>query len=190
MSTSVQWIGSEGGPLLLLPSSLLSEWEGSNTPSQGRVAIAEFRYGDSDAPATDYDRACDVDEYLGLITVGNGLGLVLGNEPFATAWWPAQAGNGGMLVCRGYGEDDLEERINEVLMAVPADFGEDLGLRFSVPGGPLYLFDSAYSGCDVGTRTAYREIQLGAGVYSLTSGFYRPDDSTSLLLHRCSLIDT
>lgn len=189
MSAQIQWIGSGGGPLLLLPVSLLPEWEGADPPSLGRVVQAKFRTGGSDAPATDYDRACDVKGYLGLLTVGQGVGLVLGGGRFATAWWSVREDRERFIVCREYGEDDLEERINEVLMAVPDDFGEDVGLSFPVSGGPLYLFDSAYSGREVGTRADYREVRLAPGHYSLTSGFYRPDERTSLLLHRCSLID-
>ncbi len=189
MSTPIQWIGSGGGPLLLLPVSLLPEWEGANAPAHGRAVQAKSRTGGPDAPATDYDRACDIKGYLGVLTVGQGRGLVLGGEPFATAWWPGRAGKEGFLVRREYGDDDLEARISEVLMAVPNDFGERQELSFLVPGGSLYLFDSAYPGRDVGTRTSYREVQLAPGLYSLTSGSYRPDDRTSLLLHRCSLID-
>jgi len=189
MATPIRWIGSGGGPLLLLPVSLLPEWEGANAPAHGRVIQARSRTGGPDAPATDYDRACDVEGYLGILTIGQGTGLVLGGEPFATAWWPMQAGKEGLIVCREYGDDDLEERINEVLRAVSDDFGESVGLSFPVPNGPLYLFDSAYPGRDVGTRTTYREVQLAPGDYTLTSGFYRPDDRTSLLLHQCLLID-
>ena len=178
MSSPIRWIGSGGGPLLLLPASLLPEWGGSNPSPHGR-----------DVQTTDYDRSCGTRDYLGLITVGQGMGLVLGGEPFATTWWLVRGDKGGLIVRREYGEDDLEERIDEVLMAVPDDFGEKLWLRLSIPSSPLFLFDSAYPGGDVGTRTTYREVQLAPGLYTLTSGFYRPDDSTSLLLHRCSLTD-
>lgn len=68
----MHWIESTGGPLLLLEGALLPQWHGS--------------FGNSDA-VTDYDRACQIEDYVGTVEVGGGFGLVLGEEPFPTTWW-------------------------------------------------------------------------------------------------------
>ena len=47
----MSWVSSEGGPLILIGKSDLSNWEG----------IDGF----------DYDRACPVEDYVGVIEVGN-----------------------------------------------------------------------------------------------------------------------
>ncbi len=82
------WMESGGGPLLLVPGEYLPFWGGIDPPTDGRQIVAHFRYGGDDAPATDYDRACDVDDYLGVIEVGSGCGVVLGDEPLPTAIVP------------------------------------------------------------------------------------------------------
>jgi hypothetical protein len=68
----LKWIESTGGPLLLLERALLPYWHGS--------------FGNTTA-ATDYDRACEIADYVGAIEVGSGIGVVLGEEPFSTTWW-------------------------------------------------------------------------------------------------------
>ena len=68
------WFQSNGGPLLVLDQLWLPAWSGypnSDLPF--------------DAPKTDYARACAVEDVLGLLTVGDGTGLVLGDEPLASA---------------------------------------------------------------------------------------------------------
>jgi hypothetical protein len=71
-----EWANTGGGPLITMSSDLLKDWYGSfdaPTPREAR-----FRFNNSNAPATDYDRACDVDDNLAEITVGEGTALVLG----------------------------------------------------------------------------------------------------------------
>ena len=64
------WIESAGGPLLALRPDCLPLWEGIDPPSEGRRVEASFRWENASAPATDYDRACDVEGYAGVIQVG------------------------------------------------------------------------------------------------------------------------
>jgi hypothetical protein len=87
---AVRWMQSNAGPLLLVPGEHLPSWEGVAPPADGRHIEAQFRWNRRDAPATDYDRACDVTGYLGLLSIGTGHGLVLGDELHATAWLAPQ----------------------------------------------------------------------------------------------------
>jgi hypothetical protein len=111
--------------LLLVPGEHLLAWEGSDPPSAGRKVEAKFRWHDPNDPATDYDRACDVEDYLGLIEVGTGKGQVLGGDPeMMTAWLPAgppgdedTLAPGGMLVRWSYAES--EEEILRFLAEMP-----------------------------------------------------------------------
>ena len=83
------WLTSDGGPLLLLARAYLRYWGGIDPPTGGRTIEARFRWsGTAATPATDYDRACDVDDELGLLAVGPGHALVLGDEPLATSGGP------------------------------------------------------------------------------------------------------
>ena len=51
-------------------------------------------------PASDYDRACDVDDYVGILQVGSGKGIVLGQDPLPATCQALP--NGGLLIARLY----------------------------------------------------------------------------------------
>jgi hypothetical protein len=184
----LDWMNSNGGPLLLVPGEYLTLWEGIEPPSAGRRVQATFRWDDPAAPATDYDRACDVQGYLGAIRIGDGTGLVLGDEPTATAWWPVgpdtgggPAAAGGMLVRSIYA--DSEAHILEVLSPIrEVDWAED-GITFHVGQQPVYLIDAAFAGSEL-EGDDHLTIQLPVGSYTVATAVYEPDSATSLVLHR------
>ena len=79
---------TDGGPLIVVPEAAAAHWEGSDTPSAGRVVSATTRWADPNDPATDYDRACDVDpEYAAALRVGESWGIVLGTEVAQEVQW-------------------------------------------------------------------------------------------------------
>jgi Immunity protein 21 len=175
----LQWMASEGGPLLLLAAPLLVHWEGADPPSAGRAVSATFRATGPGTPATDYDRACDVPDELGVLEVGPGHGLVLGDEPAATAWWPLP--DGGLLVRWHHAESEAA-----VLAALRAAPLKGFGLptcRFSVSAAPLMLFDAALPGPEA-QRGAHLWLTVPVGEYTVTTADHRPDRATSLTLHR------
>ena len=178
-SRALQWINSNGGPLLLLPSSLLGVWEGADEPEPYRGVEARSRWNPG-GPATDYDRACDVTELVGTIQVGVGEGLGLADEPLATTWWPAPEIGGGILVRWEYADSD--GAAGRWVTAIPGSLPWEPSVRFSFDKGPLVLFDSAEAGPDPwGPRL---EIGLLGGVYDVHTIRWRADLTTSLLLHR------
>jgi hypothetical protein len=69
------WTESNGGPLLLLPESLLPSWRGVPHDADGVVS-------------GDYGRACAVEGYAGVIPVADGVGLVLGGMLMPSTWAP------------------------------------------------------------------------------------------------------
>src|SRR5690348_5768536 len=115
-----QWVTCDGGPLLLVEKKHLFAWEGSDNPSPGRRVEAQFRWNPN-GPATDFDRACDVDDYVGLIDVGVGKGLVLGDETFMTTWLPLK--DGGILVRWVFGKN--EESVLAAAKLVPDEAYHD-----------------------------------------------------------------
>ena len=79
---------NDGGPVIIVPQAALQAWEGGDPPSEGRVVEARTRWDAATAPATDYDRACDVDpESAGLLEIGTSWGVVLGTAAAQTAHW-------------------------------------------------------------------------------------------------------
>ena len=79
---------NDGGPLIIVPQAAIESWEGSDAPSGRRKVDAVFRWRDPDAPACDYDRACDVDpENAGALDIGGSWGIVIGTAAAQSAQW-------------------------------------------------------------------------------------------------------
>ncbi len=183
----LNWVGSNGGPLLLVPGEHLPSWGGVEPPADGRRIEAQFRFNGPDEPATDYDRACDVMGWLGLLNIGDGYGMVLGGEPLDTAWQPtAAAGDGGddtggLLIRWVYA--DHEADIIAARAHVPQTAWQDEGLVLSVGHEPLYLLDAACPGSEL-EGDGHLMIPLPPGRYAFATAEYEPESHTSLLLHR------
>jgi hypothetical protein len=158
---------------------LLGAWDGTEPAEPHRSVQTTFR-GNGDGPATDYDRACEVNEWLGVLAVASGEGLVLGGEPLPTAWLPVAHGTGGLLVRWQYAESDSAAA--RWLSAVPPELPWRWSVRFAFDAGPLMLFDAAEAGLDpLGSRL---ELPLTIGRYDIHTVQWQPDSVTSLLLHR------
>ena len=80
------WISTDGGPLIVLDEQLLDAWGG-------------IPLDDTD-PATpnDYERTRTIRDYLGMLPVGDGWGVVLNDEPLATTWWALPDGDSSIFV--------------------------------------------------------------------------------------------
>jgi hypothetical protein len=163
MDSSLKWISSEGGPLILLEHRLISSWGGAFAPQD----------------ETDYDRACAIEDYVGLISVGPGYGLVLGDEPMQTSWSTLTEENGGVLVRWQWARN--ENAVIRTLHQVPEELWTHTDLSFSKTEGPLLLFDAACPGKNIVSSLT---IDLGRGRYSIDFAHYQPDRETSLILHR------
>ena len=175
------WIQSNGGPLLLLPATLLTEWSGSEAPPAAREVVASFRWRPG-GPATDYDRACDVSDYVGVIAVGAGEGLVLGEEPDPTTW--LADGHGGILARWIHAPSG--EEVAAALERVPMELSWELAGTFRVVGSPLVLFDAAEPGVE--PLLPRLKLEVAPGLYAVAQVAYRPDAETALRLVRLQRI--
>jgi hypothetical protein len=178
------WIESGGGPLLLLSSEYLADWEGVDSPSNGRIVQATFRWNGPGTAATDYDRACDIDDYIAAIPVGSGTGLVLNQEPMPTTWQHYDDQIGGLLI--RWMQGDAETDVLELLPHSPNPVWEPGHITFTVGSAPLYLFDAVSPGNEL---DEHLPIALSAGVYLITTALHKPDDRTSFVLHRFTRLD-
>jgi hypothetical protein len=158
---TLRWINSGGGPLLLLEKSLLPYWGGAYTSN-----------GD-----TDYDRACAIEGYIGLIEVGDGNAIVLGDEPLQTSLLRLPNEEGLMVIRWEFAPDEFA-----VLNALGHEgVRQQADISVSFKGGPLVLFDSAYSGLEIEDSL---ETTLRPGSYQLDTMRLQPNKQTSLILHR------
>jgi hypothetical protein len=171
-----EWI-SCNSPLLLVAKDHLRAWEGSDVPAECRRIQAQFRWN-PDGPATDYDRACDVDDYVGVIDVGSGKAIVLGDEPLMTTWLPLT--DGGLLVRWVYA--DSEDALLVAAHSLPNDAYEDSGLSFLVGASPLVLL----AACESSEDKIYPriEFEIPPGRYRILTSQYEADAGTSLICHR------
>ncbi|MEG8274690.1 immunity 21 family protein [Streptomyces sp. AHA2] len=156
----VEWVESGGGPLIAVPETVLPFWAGA----------------DGEETASDYDRACEVDGQAGLLPVGDGTALVLGDEPAATAYLP-----GPGLFVRWCAADSEEELLASVPSAsATAEWGPELAWK--VPG-PVRLFDAAWPGTAI-ADTGQVRIALEPGTYGVRAARVRPGPETWLDLVR------
>ncbi|MET8451378.1 immunity 21 family protein [Streptomyces sp. NPDC005209] len=151
---AVEWVESGGGPLIVVPEAVLPFWAGA----------------DGEDMATDYDRACEVDGYVGLLPVGNSAALVLGDEPASTSYLPDHA-----AFVRWSAANSEEELLAGVPAALDAAaWGDEV--RWDVPG-PVVLFDSAWPG-DESERAEHLRVPLEAGAYAVRAAYARPGPET------------
>jgi hypothetical protein len=168
---------------LLLPSTLLSEWSGIDVP-QFRAVSATFRWNLKEDRASDYDRACDISDYVGVIPVGYGEGLVLNDNPCATAWLPTEWG--GLLVRWEYAEND--EAIQDALIRLPNTLAWEPKGTFHIVGSPQELFNSAEPGEEqVQPRLT---LKMAEGMYSVRWVRHAPDASTAFGLIELRRVST
>jgi hypothetical protein len=162
---SLIWLESTGGPLILLEEDLLPYWGGY---------LSSFNSG-----VTDYERACEVSDYLGSIKVASRSGVLLGEQPYATTWWEPSELDDGLIVRWVSGEDEAAS-IQE-LTQVPISNWERTNVEIEVVNGRLVLFDSVEPGDNIET---FIVIQKPKGTYVAETQHYNPDSNTSLILHR------
>jgi hypothetical protein len=152
----VEWVQSGGGPLIAVPETVLPFWTGA----------------DGEENASDYDRACEIDGYLGLLPVGDSAALVLGDQPASTAFLPEH----GAFVRLWAAESEDEVLAGVAAAFTSADWGQEV--RWEVPGTVL-LFDSAWPGNDT-DRTDCLRVELEPGRYAVRAANVQPGPETWL----------
>ncbi|MFJ9538954.1 immunity 21 family protein [Streptomyces sp. NPDC101225] len=153
---TVEWVESGGGPLIAVPETVLPFWAGA----------------DGEENASDYDRACEVDGFVGLLPVGDSAALVLGDEPASTAYLPEHA-----TFVRWWAANTEDELLAGVPAALAAaDWGQEV--HWAVPG-PVLLFDSAWPGNET-HRTDTLRVELAAGRYAVRAAHAQPGPETWL----------
>ncbi|MET8947459.1 immunity 21 family protein [Streptomyces sp. NPDC004542] len=153
---AVEWGESGGGPLVAVPEAVLPFWAGA----------------DGEDLATDYDRACEIDGYVGLLPVGDSAALVLGDEPASTSFLP---GHGTFVRwCAADSEEELPAGVPAALDAAVREHE----VLWDVPG-PVLLLDSAWPGAGT-DRAEHLRVPLEAGRYSVRAAYARPGPETWL----------
>ncbi|MEW2429213.1 Imm21 family immunity protein [Micromonospora sp. NPDC047644] len=153
------WVDSGGGPLIVVPTTALGEWKGAS---------------DGDGSWDDYDRACRIDGYVGVLEVGADQALVLADEPASTTYLPDRR-----IFVRWLYADSEAEVVRLVPRALEIADWQDAGTWTT--SGPAELFDSGYTG-DGLKHTTHLAVDLARGTYLIRTAVVQPDRSTALVL--------
>lgn len=180
----LKWINSAGGPLILISDKSYNLWSGILK----RSSYLDNKIEDADdflnAEEADYGKACLVQDYLGVVNVGNGTALILGDEPLLMTFFHSV--DGRVAIARWfYGED--EELVDNNLKTI--DFNStdnwEFALTLNLSSENQYLFDSA---CFAGMLNKGNNDCLSANIkqgdYKIWTSIYEPDKKTKLIIHR------
>ncbi len=162
----MNWINSEGGPLLLLSENHISKWLG----------VVEHNEEESD-----YDRACRVDDYVGLVEVDGGYGLVFDDEPLQTTWLEQMAGYSGVFIRWRYAKNEIS--ILREIERVPEFVFRSSEIMFVTNCSKHFLFDAALSGLNLQSND-FLIVTLNPGKYKIQTGLFQPNKETAMILHR------
>jgi hypothetical protein len=155
----MQWITSAGGPLVLVPEGMAGEWRGAT------------------ADGLDYDAACAVSDYAGIIRWHGADVLVLNDEPLATTSFVAA---GRLMFLRWmYAPSeaailDLLPGIDQLLPPACAETGLVLSSRSHA------LFDAGAPGDRV---EPILRVEVEPGRYSVQTHVWKPNADIGLLVH-------
>ncbi|MFD5251691.1 Imm21 family immunity protein [Streptomyces bobili] len=156
-----RWVESSGGPLVVLPVSKLLSWLGS--------------YG------TDYEAACEVDEYLGLIRFGapkqEQAGLVVADEPL-----PATYIADLQCILQWQFASSESVLISAARHSIEGDLDWQVGPLFEVRER-VVMFDAAASGASL-EASEVLELPIPPGSYECFTADYAVGGDISGRLHR------
>lgn len=167
------WVGSAGGPLIVVPVAAVPDWEGS-----------PVEFPDDDDPAGDYARACAVEGPAGVIDVGGATALVLDGDPSRTCYLPRHRAFLGLLAAR---TDEVLLAAAETVLADPDVDWDDCGTWETA--GPAVLMDAAVRGEDLTpdlpdeTVLTYATVPTDAGRWQVRA-IYAEVGNTLLTLVR------
>ncbi|MCP4520327.1 MAG: hypothetical protein GY827_01305 [Cytophagales bacterium] len=183
-----RWIGSAGGPCIIISSNDLSKWSGT-----GKIdAIKDGKYEEADdfmdASQAHYGLACEGFEDIVKVEIDDFeyTPLIIGGEPSQMKFTDTDEQGTFYLVRWVYGESEEEfegymsfDNFNKI-DTWQEDFHVNIDAEFS-------LMDSAICGIDIpelddaGDFISFSVIK---GSYEVSTVEYEPDEETCMLIHR------
>lgn len=168
----MEWITSGGGPLICLGHSTIKFWRGVD-------GIGEHKYGE-EGFQNDYERACNIQDYLGIIPVQESIGIVLGDMPLDTMIFrrPQELPLIGRVV---YSEPDADIECSLSFWTELTHAKEVESVAVSIDEPLWHLFDSAYPGA-LGLEKCL-SVTFPIGEFTIKTFEYKPDPQTFMLIH-------
>ena len=174
----MKWIQSSGGPLVLIERRLMPIW-------RGVFGYSEEDRTDTTTSTTDYEIACSIKEYIGVIDTPKIKAIILGDMPLSTAVWRSRGIS--FLVRAFYMENgaDINAIMNNYIEYVDKNIIELT--KIYIEFGDLIIFDSALSGQSKSFDSL--NFPMAAGNYNVITCAYQPNKETSLLIHEFQIVD-
>ncbi|MGE3467766.1 MAG: Imm21 family immunity protein [Pyrinomonadaceae bacterium] len=162
-----RWVESGGGPLILIDSDLALEWGGVSWNSGSPESLS------------DYERACSIDGYLGVLDVQKGQALVLGDEPMRTSVKRLEQDE--VIIVRWVWASNETQVIESLPLALESADWLETNLTIRHSSETFVIFDSAEQ---LSETSNILEIPFSAGLGRISTLEFKPNDSVFLVLHR------
>lgn len=180
----LKWIQSEGGPLVLISDNSYNFWSGTLKRSLYLDDKIEEADDFLNADEADYGKACLIQDYLGVVKIGDDIALVLGDEPLLTTVFNSV--DGKPIIARWHyreSKDSVEGTLRTIDLNSINNW--ESPLTFKVSSNRQFLFDAAYYGNALDEEgNDYLPINIKQGDYKIWTSIYEPDDKTRLLIHK------
>jgi hypothetical protein len=166
-SQCLKWVTSEGGPFVLMNIPTANSW-------LGVYGLSSTEWGDKNY-VNDYDRACSIENYVGLITSDSNPIMVIGDLPYDLSWFPDGDDRG--LIVKWIGADS-DEDVKEAISHLNHDKFEYFPWEFIITDSDLVLFESSKKIDEVLDNRL--NIKLLPGTYKVAFQNIEPNDFVSL----------
>ena len=180
----LKWIATAGGPLVLISDKSYKLWSGILKRSSYVENRLEEAINFMDAEETDYGRACEIQDYLGVVDIGSDFALVFGDEPMLST---VQYTTDKKIIVARWVYADSEKFVDQILQALDTAKIDNwqLSLTFEFLSDKQYLFDAASNFRMIENDTEnYLTVNIAQGRYTIWTSVYEPDDKTRLLIHK------
>jgi hypothetical protein len=169
----MDWIKSGGGPLICAEREVAVYWRGVTRTNEELDLSAD--------ELSDYDRGCRVRDYLGVLKVGRGHAVILGDMPLETSVW--KDGYGNVLIVRLF-YIDAGADVPGILRGINDSCFDDPNgsVDFEITSGQMVIFDSAFPGIEQEKKTL--AFETSRAMYRILTKVVKPDSQTSILLHK------
>jgi len=162
---NLRWINSSGGPLVCANPAAGREWRGTQGSSVGEAR-------------SDYERACDQLDYVGVIACGPLQVLVLGDEPLQSAFVVKDE---AVLVVRWVSCVSSELAASAIAQLPSALPSIEESTKFRLDDRGLIMFDAALDSVDADSCAS---VDLKPGVFTVTTEKYKSEGAYEFLIHR------
>jgi frataxin-like iron-binding protein CyaY len=139
----MKWISCDGGPHVLMERSCMEQWEAGDIPSNNRVVKASHIYNEATGIVSDYDLACEINDYIGIIELQSGSAIVINDDVPMSAWVTDSNGIGYIIILYTWENKDYSNEIPEIINNLEDSDFMLSGILFKVREDELYLFPAS-----------------------------------------------